>query len=128
MNPSNLWAGYRDGHLGFLGSLSLGAITAAVALLASFAFLKPLVRAFSRKDIPKVLHSRLRRTGFSLTVASLSLGLYILCHGFWPAEVRVKKLTFEVSELMLIVFTGYVFLEILLSFFGDFLPRVRDQA
>lgn len=128
MNLSEFWAGYRDGHLGIFASFALGTITAAAALLVSFTVLKPLVRAFSRKDIPKVLHSRLRRTGFSLAVASLSLGVYVLCHALWVPEVRARKLTFEVSELMLIVFAGYVLLEIVLSFFGDFLPRMRDQA
>ena len=90
--------------------------------------LRPLVRAFSRKDIEKVLHARMRRTGFALTVASVALGAYIACHAHWPPELRERRLLYELSELFLIVFSGYVLLEIVLSFFGDFLPRVRGQA
>jgi len=128
MNPSQLWASYQNGTCSISGSLLLGALSSVLALMASVFVLKPLVRAFSRKDIPKVLQARLRRTGFSLVVASVALGAYIACHAYWTPEVRARKLFFEVSELLLIFFSGYVFLEILLSFFGDFLPRVRDQA
>ena len=128
MNPSELWAAYREGSCSVPSSLLLGGLSTVVALVVSFFALRPLVRAFSRKDIPKVLQARLRRTGFALTVASLALGAYIACHALWPPDVRAKKLAFEISELLLILFAGYVFLEILLSFFGDFLPAVRAQA
>ncbi|MBI3854085.1 MAG: mechanosensitive ion channel family protein [Planctomycetes bacterium] len=128
MNLTELWNSYRDGRCGVGGALLLGAVSSVAALAVSFFILKPLVRGFSRQDIPKVLQSRLRRTGFALTVASLSLGAYLFCHAIWPPEVRVKKLAFEISELLLIFFSAYVFLEILLSFFGDFLPRVRNQT
>src|SRR4029453_11739821 len=106
----------------------MGAVSAAASLLLSFFVLKPLVGAFSRKDIEKVYHSRLRRTGFALTVASVSLGAYVVFHAIWPPQGRRTRLAFELSEVLLIVFAGYVLLEILLSFFGDFLPRVRGQV
>src|SRR5436190_1666087 len=128
MNLSELWACYREGRCGISACLIMGAVSTAVGLLLSFTVLRPLVRAFSRKDIDKVLQARLRRTGFSLAVASVALGAYIACHAHWPPELRHRKLAFEVSELLLIIFAGYVFLEIVLSFFGDFLPRVRSQA
>jgi small-conductance mechanosensitive channel/CRP-like cAMP-binding protein len=128
MSLSELWASYRDGSCSVPTALLLGAVTTVAALAASFFILKPLVRGFSRKDIAKVLQARLRRTGFSLVVASLALGVYIMCHALWPPDVRVHKVVYEISELLLIVFSCYVLLEIVLSFFGDFLPSVRDQA
>jgi len=128
MNLSELWASYQSGSCGLSTSLILASVSTVVGLLLSFFVLKPLVRAFSRKDIEKVYQARLRRTGFSLTVASIALGAYIACHAHWPPEVRNRKIAYEVSELLLIFFGGYVLLEIILSFFGDFLPRVRGQA
>src|SRR5438477_1410014 len=117
MNLTELWASYREGRCGISLSLFLGAVSTALGLLLSLFVLKPLVRAFSRKDIEKVFQARMRRTGFSLMVASVALGAYIACHAHWPSEVRDRKILFEVSELLLIVFSGYVFLEIVLSFF-----------
>jgi len=128
MNFSQFWECYRSGGFSVLGSLLLGMISIVAGLIVSFTALKPLVRAFSRKDIEKVLQARLRRTGFALVVASVALGAYIACHAHWPPDVRVKKLAFEVSEVLLIIFAGYVLLEILLSFFGDFLPKMRGQS
>ena len=128
MNLSQFWEAFREGAFSVSGSLLLGAVSAAVGLLASFTVLKPLVRTFSRKDIEKVFQARLRRTGFSLVVASVALGAYMACHARWSPEVRDKRMAYEASELILIVFSGYVLLEIVLSFFGDFLPRVRGQA
>jgi small-conductance mechanosensitive channel/CRP-like cAMP-binding protein len=128
MNLSELWEAYRDGRCGGAFAALLGVTTAVFALLAGIFVLKPLVRGLSRKDIEKVLQARMRRTGFAMTIASVALGVYIAFHAIWPADVRAKKLVFEVSELLLIVFSGYVFLEIVLSFFGDFLPQVRGQT
>lgn len=128
MSFSDLWTAFREGRCGVGLSLALGAVGALASLLVSFFILKPLVRTFSRKDIEKVFHARLRRTGFALTVASLAFGSYAFCHAFWPPEVRARRLAFELSELLLLFFTAYVVLEIVLSFFGDFLPRVRSQA
>jgi len=128
MSFSELWASFRDGRCGVGLSLGLGAAGTFASLLVSFFVLKPLVRAFSRKDIEKVFHARLRRTGFALTVASFSLGAYLFSHAFWPPEIRARKVAFEVSELLLIVFSAYALLEIVLSFFGDFLPRMRGQT
>ena len=41
--------------------------------------------------------------------------------------MRKTRQTSEFIEKMGPFFVGYVLLEIVLSFFGDFLPRVRDQ-
>src|SRR6185295_19498478 len=128
MNLSELWEAYRDGRCGGAFATLLGVTTAVLALLAGIFVLKPLVRSLSRKDIEKVFQARMRRTGFATTIASLALGVYVAFHAIWPAELRDKKLIFELAELLLIVFSGYVFLEILLSFFGDFMPRVRGQT
>jgi small-conductance mechanosensitive channel/CRP-like cAMP-binding protein len=128
MNLSELWASYQEGRCGVSLSLFLGVASTLLGLLTSFFVLRPLVRLFSRKDIDKVLQARMRRTGFSSVVASVALGAYLACHAHWPAELRQHRLLFELSELLLVVFAGYVFLEIVLSFFGDFLPRVRGQA
>jgi small-conductance mechanosensitive channel/CRP-like cAMP-binding protein len=128
MNFSDLWGSFRDGRCGVGLSLGLGAAGTFASLLLSFFVLKPLVRAFSRKDIEKVFHARLRRTGFALTVASLAFGSTVFCHAVWPPEVRNRQMAYELSELLLIFFSAYVLLEIVLSFFGDFLPRMRDQT
>jgi len=125
---NDLWSSYRDGRCSLPTSLLLGAVTALLIRTAAFLLLRPLVRALSNKDVPKIFHSRERRTGFAMTIASLALGIYILCHAYWPPDVRGKKLAYELSELLLVVFSGYVFLEILISFFGDWLPRVRGQS
>ncbi|MBV8882020.1 MAG: mechanosensitive ion channel, partial [Planctomycetaceae bacterium] len=115
-------------HCSLPTSLLLGLLTAALARVSALLLLRPLVRTLSSKDIPKIFQSRLRRTGFAMSVASLALGAYVACHAFWPLDVRTRKLPFETSELLLIVFAGYVFLEILLAFFGDWLPHVRQQS
>jgi small-conductance mechanosensitive channel/CRP-like cAMP-binding protein len=128
MNFSELWDAYREGRCGAPFASLLGLTTAVLALLAGIFVLKPLIRGLSRKDVQKILHARMRRTGFAMTIASLALGAYIAFHAIWPADVRGRKLAFEVSELLLMVFSGYVFLEVLLSLFGDFLPQVRGQT
>src|SRR5262245_663636 len=110
MSLSELWASFRDGRCGVGTSLLLGAVSTVASLLASFFVLKPLVRTFSRKDVEKVYQSRLRRTGFALTVASFSLGVYVFCHAVWAPDVRVRKLAYELSEVALIVFSAYVLL------------------
>ncbi len=128
MNLTELWASYRNGTCGGTAAFLLGASASVVAFLVSFFLLKPLIRGLSRKDVEKVLQARLRRTGFAMTVTSLALGAFVAAHAVWPPEVRVKRVPFEIAEILLILFTGYVFLEILLSFFGDWLPRVRGQT
>jgi small-conductance mechanosensitive channel len=125
---NDLWQSYQEGRLGPWSALLLGAVVAAVARLAGRLFLRPLLEALTSKDIPKILQSRLRRTNFAMTVASLSFGVYVFCHAIWPDEVRRQKLPYEASELLLIVFSGYVVLEIILSLFGDWLPRLRSQS
>jgi len=125
---NELWASYRDGNVSLPTSLLLGVLAGIVVRLAAFLLLRPLVQLLANKDTPKLFQSRLRRTGFAMSIGSLALGVYVLCHAYWPPDVRVRKLPFEFSELLLVVFSGYVLLEILLSFFGDWLPRVRSQT
>jgi small-conductance mechanosensitive channel len=125
---NDLWSSFRDGTCSLSTSLVLGLSTGVAARLLALLVLSPLVRTFSRKDIPKIYQSRIRRSGFSMSVASFALGVYIACHAYWAPDLRGHKILFESSELLLILFAGYVFLEVLLSFFGDWLPRVREQA
>jgi small-conductance mechanosensitive channel len=109
-------------------SLLLGLGAGVVVRLLALLLLSPLIRTFSRKDIPKIYHSRMRRSGFAMSMASLALGVYIACHAYWAPDLRIHKLAFETSELLLFIFAGYVLLEVFLTFFGDWLPRVRNQA
>jgi small-conductance mechanosensitive channel len=125
---NDLWTAYQAGTVSSWNALLLAALFSAAVRIAGRFILRPLITGLTRKDIPKILQSRVRRTNFAMTIASLALGVYVFCHAFWPPEVRVSKLTYEVSELLLIVFTGYIVLEIVLGFFGDWLPRVRSQA
>src|SRR5579862_9447683 len=125
---NDLWSSYRDGRCSLPISLLLGAGAAILARIAALLLLRPVVQALSNKDVPKIFQSRQRRTGFAMSIASLALGIYIVCHAYWPPDVRTRKLPYELSELLLVVFAGYVLLEILISFFGDWLPRVRGQT
>ena len=51
MSFSEIWASYREGRCGLGLSLLLGAAGTVASLLVSFFVLRPLVRAFSRKDV-----------------------------------------------------------------------------
>src|SRR5579862_3152195 len=125
---NDLWSSYRDGACSLSMALALGLGSGLLVRLLAFLLLRPLIRIFARKDLPKIIQSRLRRSGFAMTVASLALAVYVVCHAYWPPGIRSHKLPYELSELLLIVFAGYVFLEVLLSFFADWLPGVRNQA
>jgi small-conductance mechanosensitive channel len=125
---NDLWTAYQAGTLNPWTALLWAAAVSTLVRIAGRLFLRPLITGLTRKDIPKILQSRIRRTNFAMTVASLALGGYVFCHAFWPPEIRVRKLTYEISELLLIIFTGYILLEIVLGFFGDWLPRVRNQT
>ncbi|HZE99745.1 MAG TPA: mechanosensitive ion channel family protein [Planctomycetota bacterium] len=125
---NGLWAAYREGTCSPAMSLLFGVAAAVVVRVAALLLLRPLIQAFSNKDNIKIYQSRERRTGFAMSMASLALGVYIASHAYWPPDVRSKKIVFDVAELLLFVFSGYVFLEILLCFFGDWLPRVRSQS
>jgi small-conductance mechanosensitive channel len=125
---NDLWSSYRDGTCSLPMALLLGAGAGVVVRLLAFLLLRPLIQTFARKDIPKIYQSRMRRTAFAMTVASLALAVYVACHAFWAPDLRGHKIAYETSELILILFAGYVFLEVFLSFFGDWLPQVRNQA
>jgi small-conductance mechanosensitive channel/CRP-like cAMP-binding protein len=125
MDPSALAQGYREGSASFGLALVWGLASTAAALLLSFAVVRPLVRALVSREIEKVRHTRLRRMTFSLVMASIFLGAFVLLHAVTPPEARVRRLTFQVSELVLFLFSGYVAIELLLGFVGEFLPRVR---
>jgi len=125
---NELWQSYQAGLCDLWSAIPLALGVVAVARLAGHLILRPLIAVLTRKDIPKILQSRSRRTNFAMTAASLSLGVYVFCHAVWAPEVRVRKLPYEASELLLFIFAGYVLLEILLSLFGDWLPRVRNQT
>lgn len=125
---NDLWQSYQEGRCGAWAALLLGLLVSGVARIAGRVFLRPIVEALTRKDIAKIFQSRIRRTGFAMTLASLALGGYVFSHAFWPPELRGRKLPNVVSELVLIVSGGYVILEVILGFFGDWLPRVRNQA
>ncbi|HVR82726.1 MAG TPA: hypothetical protein VMU54_00355, partial [Planctomycetota bacterium] len=125
---SELWSSYRGGLCSLPTSLLLGVVAALFIRVAALVVLRPLIHALSSKEIPKIFQSRLRRAGFAMSLASLALGIYIACHAYWPPDVRIHKFPYEFSELLLIVSAGYIVLEILLSFFGDWLPRMRSQT
>ena len=125
---NELWSSYQDGRCSLSWSLLLGLLASVVFRALAQALLHPLIKIFVRRDNPKIYQDRVRRSGFAMTVASLAFGVYAACHAYWPPAVRERKLLFEGSELLLFVFGGYVLLEILLSFFGDWLPKVRSQA
>ncbi len=125
---NDLWLSYQEGRCGTWTAILLGVVAAVIVRVAGHLVLRPLIVALTRKDIPKILQSRVRRTGFAMTVAGLSLGVYVFCHAIWPDEIRRHKIVFDTSELLLIFFAGYVVLEILLSLFGDWLPRIRSQT
>lgn len=123
-----LWKAYQSGTMSPWNALLVAVVLAVVARVLGRLTLRPLIAGLTRKDIPKILQSRVRRTNFAMTVSSLALGVYLFCHAFWIEDVRNKKMTYEISELVLIVFAGYVALEIILAFFGDWMPRVRNQT
>ena len=125
---NDLWSSVRDGTTSLPMALLLGAGAGVVVRLLAFLVLRPLIRIFARKDITKNFQSRMRRTGFAMSVASLALAVYVACHAYWAPDIRGHKIAFETSELILILFAGYLLLELGLSFFGDWLPQVRSQA
>ena len=125
---NDLWQSYQEGRCASWTAILLALAVSIAVRIVGRLLVRPLIVALTRKDIPKILQSRVRRTGFAMTMASLSLGVFIFTHAFWPPDLRRHKIVFEASELLLIIFTGYVVLEIILGLFGDWLPRVRNQT
>src|SRR5206468_2754356 len=101
---------------------------AVAALIASFLIVRPMVRALVSREIEKIRQTRLRRMSFALVMASIFLGAFILFHALTPPESRGRRLSFQVSELVLFLFAGYVAIELVLGFIGEFLPRLRGTA
>jgi len=128
MDLTALWQATRAGTSSFGVALALALAAAGAALAVSFALLRPLARLFSRKDTEKVRQSRDRRITFGLVVASVALGVFLLLQAITPVEARGRRMAYGVTELVLILFAGYVTLEVLLGFFGDYLPRLRGRA
>ncbi len=128
MDLTALWQSTRNGTSSFGVAIVLALAASVAAFAVSVALLRPLIRAFSRKDNEKVAQSRARRTTFAFVVASVALGVFVLLHAITPPESRGKRVAYGVSELVFILFAGYVTLEILLGFFGDYAPRLRGHA
>ena len=128
MDLSALWQGYREGSASFGVALVLALAAMIAALLVSFMLLRPVVRLIVRREIEKIRQTRLRRMTFALVVASIFLGAFILFHALTAPELRGRRLSYQVSELVLFLFSGYVAIELVLGFVGDFLPRMRGTA
>ena len=128
MDLSAVWRGFRDGTASYSVALFLAAAAAAAAAILGFTIIRPLIRAFSKHLPDKVRDSRYRRITTGVVLGSATLGAFVILHSiYWPDE-RSHRLAYQVSELLLFVFTGYVVLEVLLGFFADFVPRSRGRA
>lgn len=128
MDLSALWQGYRDGTSSLGVALVLASLALAAAFTAGLSAVRPLIRLFSSRETEKIQHSRYRRITFGIVVASLTLGVFVFLHALTPPEARGRKMAFQVSQLLLFLFAGYVSLEVLLGFFGDYVPRLRGGA
>ncbi len=122
-----LWRQFDSGTLGT--GLSLLAAVGAFAAAAVFALLlvRPLAEAVSRFATEKGRVSRVRRIRFALLVASLAFGFYVFFFAVMPAGTRQGRLAFQLTQLVLILFTFYALFEILLAFFTEFFPQLRGN-
>jgi len=124
----SLWRRFLEGSLGSGAALALALGALAASLAVAFLALRPLVALLSRRDAEKVRSARLRRITSGLVLASLSFAAFVFLHAILPAGIRRSKPGFAVSELALVVFTGYSAFETLLTLLADFLPQVRGKA
>lgn len=110
---------------------ALAASAALVALVAAFlvsAFvIRPLLRALSSHDPEKVADARRKRVRFAANGTSFALAAFVFFLATFPPAIRYQRLPFSVSVLLLIVFTGFLAIELFLALFADFLPQRRKQ-
>jgi small-conductance mechanosensitive channel len=124
----NLWRRFLEGSLGPGAALTAAIAVLVVSLSLVFLALRPLVAALSRRDVEKVRVGRLKRLTGAMVFTSVSLAAFVFASGILPAGIRRQKLGFSLSELSLIIFSGYAAFEILLTFAADFLPQLRGKA
>lgn len=128
MDVSAIWRNFQDGTSSYRAAFFLAAFLAASAFAVGVIIVRPLIRTFSKNEPEKVRQSRYRRITAGVVLTALSLGFYVFLHSiYWPDE-RGRKMGYQVNELLLFVFTGYVTLEVLLGFFVDYIPRLRGHA
>lgn len=110
---------------------ALAASAALAALVAAFlvsAFvIRPLLRALSSHDPEKVADARRKRVRFAANGTSFALAAFVFFLATFPPAIRYQRLPFSVSVLLLIVFTGFLAIELFLALFADFLPQRRKQ-
>jgi small-conductance mechanosensitive channel len=121
------WLRFLAGTLGTGWALLAGLAVLAVSLFLVVLVLRPLVAALSRRDVEKVRVSRVRRLSGALVLAAVAFSVFVFMTAFFPAGIRRQKLGFALSELALIVLSGYCAFEILLTFVMDFLPQARGK-
>lgn len=120
-----LWHQFIAGTCGKGTGLLLGLAAFVLALATIPALFRPLVELVSRLDAERSRKSRVRRISFSLIITSVSFAVFVYLHAILPAGTRHSNLAFEIAELFLILFGCYGILEVLLTFFADFVPRSR---
>jgi len=128
MDLTALWQNYQTGTASLGMAAFLGIAAAALGLLLTFTLLRTLVGGLIKREIEKIRHTRLRRMTLAAVIASVALGLFIFFHAISSPEARTRRLSFQVSELVLFVFAGYVAIELVLTFFGEFIPRLRGTT
>lgn len=110
---------------------AIGALAALGALVAAFLFssfvLRPFVRVLSSHEPEKVADARRRRIRFAANSSSFALAAFTFFFSTLTPELRFQRLPFQASLLLLIVFSGFLAIELLLAFFADFLPQRRNQ-
>ncbi|MBI2899909.1 MAG: mechanosensitive ion channel [Planctomycetes bacterium] len=124
----NLWAHIRDGTAGAGTAMVLGLAAFVAAACVSLLLLRPLAEALCRGESDKVRGGRVRRIRFSLLVASLAFGLFVLLHATIPAGTRLGRPSYQFVQLFLVLFAFYALFEMALTFVADFLPRLRGNA
>jgi small-conductance mechanosensitive channel/CRP-like cAMP-binding protein len=128
MDLTSLWREFHSGTASFGMASFLGIVATALGLLLTVTVLRAVMGGLLRREMDKSRHTRLRRMMLSATVASVALGTFIVLRAVSTPEARLHRISYQVSELILFVFAGYVAIELVLTFFGEFIPRLRGTA
>ncbi|KAF0241547.1 MAG: hypothetical protein FD180_4374, partial [Planctomycetota bacterium] len=128
MTLESLYRDLSDGH----ASLTVAALAALAAFIAAFLassfIVRPLLRLLSAHDPEKVADARRRRVRFAANGSGFALAAFIFFNATTNPDARFHRLPYQVSLLLLIVLSGFLVMELVLTFFADFLPQRRHSA
>ncbi|MEK7467521.1 MAG: mechanosensitive ion channel family protein [Planctomycetota bacterium] len=128
MTLDSLYCELSDGH----ASATVASLAALGAFVLSFLIssflIRPILRVLSAHEPEKVADARRRRVRFAANGSGFALASFVFFNATTNPDARFHRLPYQVSLLLLIVLTGFLLMELALTFFADFLPQRRHQA